>query len=255
SAWLMAPVLVITLLFAPLGYLLYLGVTVLQDHDPRSLLRQWWRINSALTIVGGLMLATLGGTLIGLLVDPQVITGAPAWLKPTKFAISTAIYAFTLVWLLGFVRGHARLVGLIGNISAVALTIEVAIICLQVLRGTTSHFNASTPLDSALFGIMGGFIVLVWLVGLLAAGLLVVQRQTDAAFGWSLRLGMFIALVGMAVAFLMIAPSVEQRALLASSAERVTGAHSIGVLDGGPGLPLLGWSTVGGDLRVPHFVG
>src|ERR1700687_3611045 len=98
--------------------------------NPRPVLTRLWRVNRALTVVGVLMLITLLGTLVGLVLDPRVITGAPAWLKPAKFAVSTTIYAFTLVWLLGFVRGHARSVAITANTVAVGLFIEVAIIIL-----------------------------------------------------------------------------------------------------------------------------
>jgi hypothetical protein len=51
-------------------------------------------------------------------------------------------------------------------------------------------------------------------------------------------------------------PTPEQiETIRAGAASKAPGADSASVPDGGPGLPFLGWSTVGGDLRVPHFVG
>lgn len=220
--------------------------------SPRDVLLRAWASNRPLTVVSLLMVLVLAIALVGLVVDPRVITGAPAWLKPMKFAISIAIYCFTLLWLLTFVRGHARLVRLVSWGTAIALGIEMALIAGAVVFGTTSHFNVATPLNSAVWGIMAVAIAVTWVLSLLTVVLLLVQRLPDPAFGWSLRLALAVSAVGMAVAFFMTAPTDEQ---LAADETPIAGAHSVGVDDGGPGLPVTGWSTVGGDLRAPHFFG
>jgi hypothetical protein len=264
-AWVVSPLLALTLLLGPLGFLAYLGARALPRRAGggrrlvavvADLLRRSWQTNRPLTVTGLLMLAVLGGAGAGLALDPRVITGAPAWLKPAKFAISLAIYAFTFVWLLSLLPGRPRLARIAAWVVTGAAVVEMAIIALQVGRGTTSHFNIGTPLDSALFSIMGGTIVLLWLATLAVGLLLLRAHLADRPMAAAVRLGIVVALAGMAVAFLMTAPTPEQRAAL-TARERVTtvGAHSVGVADGGPGLPVVGWSTAGGDLRVPHFVG
>ena len=87
----------------------------------------------------------MAATLVGLVVDERVITGAPAWLKSAKFAVSIAIYSFTLLWLLTFVEGHPRLVALVSWGTALASVVEMIAIIGQIVRGTTSHFNVATP--------------------------------------------------------------------------------------------------------------
>jgi hypothetical protein len=236
-----------------------------------ALLQQGFALNWPLALCGLVMLMVLLAALVGVVVDPRIITGMPAWVKPAKFAISISIYSLTLLWLLHFLHGHHRLVRLLATSIAVGLCVEMLIIAGQVLRGTTSHFNYTTPLDGTLYTIMAVVIVSILLLSLGVAVLLLRQPMTDPVLAWSLRLGLLLALVGMAVAFLMTTAELQQALyrglhLLQPSVfhlERlhptrphgIVGGHSVGVLDGGPGLPFLGWSTTGGDLRIPHFVG
>jgi len=232
------------------------GVTSRFSELVRTLLHQAFTINRPMTILGGAMLLVLLAALGGVLLDHRVITGAPAWLKPAKFAISISVYCFTFVWLLGFVENRPRLVRFVANVTVISFIVEMIAIIVQAARGTTSHFNVSTPFNSLLWMTMGTFIVFVWAMSLLLAIMLICQRMPDRAFAASLRLGVLISLVGMAAAFLMVRPTPGQLAAIVSGhAPSIVGAHGVGVSDGGPGLPVVGWSTVGGYLRVAHFVG
>lgn len=223
---------------------------------PGNILDKVWRRNPPLSILVLGSLAVLIVALVGLAVDPRVITGAPAWLKPAKFAISIAIYGATLLWLLSFVSGRSRLVAFLSWGVLLTLGTELVLIVLQVVRGFTSHFNQATPFDSAVFSVMGTLIAVLWLLNAVVAVLLLRRWFAEGPIVWGVRTGLVAGLIGMAVAFLMVRPTPEQDALLAATgASAGIGAHAVGVVDGGAGLPVVGWSTVGGDLRAPHFIG
>ena len=215
-----------------------------------------WNSSQPLTAVGILMIVVLVFSIVGIFVDPRVITGAPAWLKPAKFAISTAIYSLTLAWVFTYLPDWPRLKSITGWITAVVFVLEVAIIDLQAARGTTSHFNVGTPLDASLFGIMGAAIVIVWLTSIAVTVALFRQQFSDKAMGWALRVGLGITVLGSATGGLMVRPTAAQLANAHATHQMpISGAHTVGALDGGPGMPGTGWSREHGDLRVPHFVG
>jgi hypothetical protein len=202
------------------------------------------------------MLVLAAVAILGLVVDPRVITGAPAWMKPLKFAVSIAIYGATLLWMLSFISDRPRLVAAISWGVFLGLGLEMVLIVMQVLRNTTSHFNQATSFDAAVFTAMGAVIAGMWLLNAIVAFLLARRLFAASPIVWGVRLGLIAALLGMAVAFLMTQPTPEQDALVAATgSSSIVGAHAVGVADGGPGLPIVGWSTVGGDLRVAHFVG
>jgi hypothetical protein len=212
------------------------------------------RWHRPLLVLAVAMAALAVANTIGALVDPRQLTGADVWLKPLKFALSTGIYALALAWLLGRLPRPsrlARIADVAGTIAAIGLAIELTIINGFALVGQTSHFNVSTPFHAAMWGVMAVSIAVVWGVSFVIAVLLFRAPLGDAARTVAIRAGVVIALAGMGLAGLMTGPTSGQLA----DYQGIVGAHTVGLADGGPGLPLLGWSTVGGDLRIPHFVG
>jgi hypothetical protein len=218
-------------------------------------LQRLWRASAPLTAIGIVMLAAFAASAIAMAVDPRQILGAPRWLKPAKFAISSAVYAFTLAWIFTRLPDRRRLTSIVGGITAAVLVLEVGIIDVQAARGLTSHFNEATTLDAALFAIMGAAIVTLWVAAMALTVALFRHRFDDAPFGWALRLGMLLTVIGQGTGALMTIPSSAQLEAARSSGLRVSGSHTVGAPDGGPGLPITGWSREHGDLRAPHFVG
>lgn len=221
-----------------------------------ALLGRLWRASPPLTVVGTLMLIVAGASLVGMLVDPRMITGAPAWLKPFKFAISTAVYSLTLAWIFTWLSDWPRVRRVVGWTTAIVFVLEVAIIDAQAWRGTTSHFNVSTALDAVLFAVMGTAILLQTVVSMTIAVALWRQRFTDQPLGWALRLGMTLTIIGALTGPLMTRPTAAQLADARGGGHMtIAGAHTVGGPDGGPGVPVTGWSREHGDLRIPHFMG
>jgi hypothetical protein len=221
-----------------------------------TLLTRLRRAAPALTVVGFVMAADLVFCLIGLVVDRRVITGAPAWLKPAKFALSTMIASWSFAYCIASTTIWPRFARALDILLAAGLFLEIALIDMQAARGTTSHFNISTHFDAAVFAVMGVSIACIWLSMLLLTIVLFRQPFHGSAWGWSLRLGMVLALFGTGSGGLMTMPTSRQLAEAHATGKMpIVGAHTVGAPDGGRGLPVTDWSVDHGDLRIAHFFG
>jgi hypothetical protein len=195
-------------------------------------------------------------SLVGLVVDDRILVGAPIWLKPLKFAVSIAVYGITWAWLISLLKIGKRLAQRVSVVLAVVLLLEQVLIVMQVVRGRGSHFNVLTPFDSTVFAVMGASIATLWTGTLILTVLVLRTPFADRATRWSLRLGAVISLAGIGMGALMTSPTDTQLASMDNGTFKgIIGAHTVGREDGGPVMPITGWSTTGGDLRIPHFVG
>ncbi|MEU4743107.1 hypothetical protein AB0G02_21945 [Actinosynnema sp. NPDC023658] len=207
--------------------------------------------------LAAVMAVGAAGCAVALLLDGRVLQGAPLWAKPFKFAVSLAIYSATLSWLLSVPHKGKRWTSGAATFIAAIMFVEVGLIALQAGRGMFTHYNSSDdPLNQFVQITFGTAIPAMFLANVVLALVLSFQRFGGPDVRWAVRTGLYLAILGMASGYLMVAQRKEVTAVDAGGREvELVAGHSVGVPDGGPGMPLTGWSTTGGDLRVPHFFG
>ena len=205
-----------------------------------TVLRELYDRNRTLCVVtvANFALAVVFTALMAL--DGRTLLGRNVWTKPWKFATSIAIFTATMAWILPSLslsdRAERAVTATIGG----AMTIEIVLISIQAARGVRSHFNTSSSVDSTIFMIMGITITLSSVA--VAYALWRVVRNPPPlppAYRWGIVLGMSLFVIASFQGWLMIAQE----------------GHSVGAPNDAPGLPLLNWSLIGGDLRVAHFIG
>jgi hypothetical protein len=172
-------------------------------------------------------------------INSTQVYNVSAWYKPFKFAFSTFLYSWAMAWYCWYLPDFN--IQFFNWSVIILLGFEIIYIAIQAGRGQLSHFNLSTPIYSALYSAMA---IAASLVAIYTAyvGILFFTNhfpELPDYYLWAIRLGIFIFVIFSFEGFVM--------------GSKLT--HTIGGPDGGPGLPLLNWSTRFGDPRIAHFIG
>ncbi|WP_425461582.1 hypothetical protein [Glycomyces buryatensis] len=196
-------------------------------------------------------------SVVGLFVDDRAILGENVWIKPLKFGFAFAAYCFSLAWLLGHLTRLRRFGWWTGTVFAAISVLEVGAIAAAAAAGTFSHFNTTEGGLNDLVQAAFQLIPLMMTVNLVIAVMVLFQKFGDRAVTAVVRWGLFLSTLGMVAAFgIVTAGGQGERVQTDANGDEVllNAGHGVGDLDGG-GMFLTGWSTTGGDMRVPHFIG
>ncbi len=208
----------------------------------RDFFRDAYRGSRSLAVCVGLF--GIGFIICSLLplVDARLLLGVSVWEKPAKFFLSLGVHFATIAWGLSLLHSDVRRSrGLLWavRLMIVAAVLELVVIVARAARGEASHFNVGTPIDGALYAIMGvGSLMLTFTAGYV--GFRIWRNRNGDIWRMAAGLGLMLGAV----------LSTVTAGYMSSLA-----GHSVGGdVSGMTGLPFFHWSTTGGDLRVAHFV-
>lgn len=196
--------------------------------------------NRTLALFGFLNLAAGVIMIVLMLFDDTQILGINRWIKPFKFFISVGIWSWSMAWYTVYLD-KKKAVRIYARIFVIFMTVEQVCIAGQSVRGVRSHFNVDSPFNGIVFSIMGLVIVVATLWTLYIGILFFLQKKftIPMSYVWGIRLGILLFTISCFEGGYIVKHL----------------SHTVGGDDGGPGLPLVNWSTQYGDLRVAHFMG
>ncbi|MCA2981651.1 MAG: hypothetical protein INH41_22735 [Myxococcaceae bacterium] len=149
------------------------------------------------------VLSGLAHGLVWLADGAPSLDGPVSWRKPIVFGLSGGVATLSLAWLASWVSAattRARWTW----VYVVTMTGELLLIDGQRWRGVASHFNLSTPLDTAVFAAMGVLICVAmfaaWRLGVALAASVDSPVDVRAAGAWAIRFLMLGAFIGLAMA-------------------------------------------------------
>lgn len=197
---------------------------------------------SPLLCYAGLACLLIFLVLLGLMaIDYRQFNGINLWIKPAKFHLSLGVLLLTQCFALMMLpeplrRGRTARTMTLSMVLASAF--ELGYITFRAARGEASHFNETSLLTGLLYSAMGlaaawMMLVTIWI------GIQVLRKAPG--HGLALAIGSSFILSGL----LTLAVGFTLGGM---------GSHWIGGdQTDATGLPVMGWSTTGGDLRVAHF--
>ncbi len=163
------------------------------------------------------------------------------WIKPIKFSMSFSTFASTVSLLLLALRIPKWQLTLARRAIAISVAFEILSLACQAWR-SAYHLSGQSLLDSSLAQVTNSMVmvntgIVCWMLALFCVNR-VRTDQIDRPMVAAIRYSLVIFLAGNAIGGYMLA----------------RGSHTVGVADGGQGLPFVNWSVIGGDLRIAHFI-
>ncbi|GLZ47708.1 hypothetical protein Acsp06_38930 [Actinomycetospora sp. NBRC 106375] len=224
------------------------------DARPAARTLDWPR---ALWLAGAVLLVAMVGHVVALVLLGGPVSGPVSLRKPATFAETGWLLCWSVAVVLPRLRTRPWQRHVVGATVLAFAVGETAIIAIEAWRGVPSHYNFTTPLDTALMRGGAAGTAAVFVAGVVVLLVTTLRsRDTRPELRVGVAAGVLVLLTGCAVGMIMISTnSGVYRGGIGSGFGRSGAYFGPDTATVGPDLAGFRPATAGGDLVLPHAIG